>query len=180
MTAICFSDRFTCACPSSVATRTGSSGLPSLPGTPGSPCQSARNRRARECQRVRRQAEGRSYPELTPNTGGTLPETPLSAEVGLLASTLNSQRDHVLGILDGLSEVDLRRPVLPTGWTSLGLVQHLALDVERFWFRRVMAGQPDEAEEPIENAWLVGSDVPAADVLGCYRREVERANAIIA
>jgi Protein of unknown function (DUF664) len=31
--------------------------------------------------------------------------------------------------------------VLPSGWTCLGLVQHLALDVERFWFREIVAGE---------------------------------------
>ena len=45
---------------------------------------------------------------------------------------LSAQRKHVLGILEGLDEDALRRPVLPSGWTCLGLVQHLALDVERF------------------------------------------------
>ncbi|QNK83704.1 DUF664 domain-containing protein [Nakamurella sp. PAMC28650] len=58
-----------------------------------------------------------------------------------LLSHLNAQRHHVLGSLDGLSEADLRRPVLPSGWSCLGLVQHLALDVERFWFRALVALQ---------------------------------------
>lgn len=47
----------------------------------------------------------------------------------------------MLGILENLPEEALLRPVLPTGWTCAGLVQHLALDVERFWFRQVMAGE---------------------------------------
>ncbi len=97
----------------------------------------------------------------------------------LLLSTLNDQRNHVLGILDGLSDDDLRRPVLPSGWTCLGLVNHLALDVERFWFSRVTAGQPDEPGESTDDAWQVSADVPAAAVLDLYRREIERANAII-
>src|SRR5262245_60649970 len=49
--------------------------------------------------------------------GGTVPDTAVHGESGVLLASLNSQRDHVLGILDGLSEEDLRRPVLPTGWT---------------------------------------------------------------
>jgi hypothetical protein len=61
---------------------------------------------------------------------------------GALLSSLTSQRGHVLGILEGLPEVALRKPVLPSGWTCLGLVRHLALDVERFWFRAVVAGEP--------------------------------------
>jgi hypothetical protein len=58
-----------------------------------------------------------------------------------LRSALTNQRDHVLGILEGLSDDDLRRPVLPSQWTCLDLVHHLALDVERFWFRDVFAGE---------------------------------------
>ncbi len=46
-----------------------------------------------------------------------------------LLAYLNAQRDHVLGILEGLDEETLGRPVLPSGWTCLGLVHHLALDV---------------------------------------------------
>ena len=39
---------------------------------------------------------------------------------------------HVRGTLDELDGDALRRPVLPSGWHCPGLVQHLALDVERF------------------------------------------------
>lgn len=48
-----------------------------------------------------------------------------------------------MGILDGLDADALRQAVLPSGWNCLGLVQHLALDVERFWFRAVVAGEKD-------------------------------------
>ena len=102
-----------------------------------------------------------------------------SPEMNLLRETLNEGRKHVLGILDGLSDEDLRRPVLPSGWTCLGLVNHLALDVERFWFTHVAAGQPEEPSEPGEDAWKVGPDIPAAAVLDLYRREIERANTVI-
>ena len=100
-------------------------------------------------------------------------------ESGALLSSLNDQREHVLGILEGLSTEALRRPVLPSGWTCLGLVQHLAVDVERFWFRQVVAGEPVDDGESAD-AWQVAPDVPAEAVLGLYRREIELANAIIA
>ena len=109
-----------------------------------------------------------------------------STETGTLLSTLNGQRRHVLGILDGLPDADLLRPVLPSGWNCVGLVRHLALDVERFWFRHVIAGQPEEAdipgeaEEPDTDAWEVGPDVPVQAVLDLYRREIELADAVIA
>jgi uncharacterized damage-inducible protein DinB len=97
-----------------------------------------------------------------------------------LLSRLNRQREHVLGALEGLSDEELRQAVLPTGWNCLGLVNHLAFDVERFWFRDVMAGEPRDRPDTPENAWLVGPDISAESVLGTYRQEIERANAIIA
>ena len=100
----------------------------------------------------------------------------------LLTSYLNAQRDHVLGILEGLDEEAPRRPVLPSGWTCVGLVRHLTLDIERFWFRAVVAAEPtiiDEQDDATEDAWHVGPDVPAEAVLELYRQEIDLANAII-
>ena len=104
----------------------------------------------------------------------------MSAQTAVLLSALNNQRDHVLGILDGLSEDDLRRPVLPSQWTCLGLVHHLALDVEQFWFRRVVSGERGDGTDSADDAWQVSPDVPAKAVLDLYRQEIELANAIIA
>src|SRR5262245_19452159 len=102
-----------------------------------------------------------------------------STEGKALLESLSDQRQHVLGILEGLSEAALRRPVLPSGWTCLGLVHHLAVDVERFWFRAVMAGEPMETAADAVDAWQVGPEVPAVAVLNLYRREIELADAII-
>jgi hypothetical protein len=102
-------------------------------------------------------------------------------EITALLNCLTAQRRHVLGILDGLDEADLRRPVLPSGWSCLGLVRHLALDVERFWFGAVLAGDPAviAALDEEADAWQVDPDAPAADVLDGYRREIALADAII-
>jgi uncharacterized damage-inducible protein DinB len=97
----------------------------------------------------------------------------------MLIAHLQAQRDHVLGALVGLSDDDLRRPVLPSGWSCLGLVQHLALDVERFWFRSVVGGEEVELPDGDEG-WTVGTDVAASEVLDLYRDETARADAVIA
>ena len=103
-------------------------------------------------------------------------------EIPALLSSLNNQRAHVLGILEGLAGEALRRPVLPSGWTCLGLVRHLALDVERFWFRAVIAGEQTviDALAGAGDAWQVASDVRAEDIFNLYRQETELANAIVA
>jgi uncharacterized damage-inducible protein DinB len=107
-----------------------------------------------------------------------------AAEVTVLLSYLTAQRRHVLDILDGLDEESLRRPVLPSGWSCAGLVRHLALDVERFWFRAVVAGERAVIDElPAEankRAWHVGPEVPVGSVLDQYRQEIVLADAIIA
>ena len=65
----------------------------------------------------------------------------MDQERGLLADLLNAERDHVLGILEGFSEEQLRRPVLPSGWNCLGMAKHLALSDEYYWFRCVVGGE---------------------------------------
>jgi hypothetical protein len=110
-------------------------------------------------------------------------QSTLDAESKALLSYLTGQREHVLGILDGLPAESLRRPVLPSGWTCLGMVGHLALEVERFWFRRVIAGEAVDLPRPMGSgtpAWQLGDDMTADEVLALYRREIELADPIIA
>ncbi len=107
----------------------------------------------------------------------------MTAEAELLLAHLRSQRRHVLGILEGLDEEALRRPVLPSGWSCLGLVRHLALDDERFWFRGVVAGEQeikDEVAASTESAWVLRSDDTADTVFALYREEAARTDAIVA
>jgi uncharacterized damage-inducible protein DinB len=101
-------------------------------------------------------------------------------EKRLLQGHLAAQRRHVLGTIDGLDDEQLRRPVLPSGWSCLGMLRHLALSDEHYWFRCVMGGEPQDyfPTEP-GGDWVVGEDEPAADVLATYREECERADAVI-
>lgn len=107
---------------------------------------------------------------------------PADPETRALLAALDGQRGHVLAALDGLTAADLHRPVLPSGWTCLGLVQHLALDVERFWFRAVVPGDRAviDALDDTADAWRVGPDVPPAEVLDRYRAETALSDAVIA
>lgn len=105
-----------------------------------------------------------------------------SAEHAVLTASLQEQRDHVVGILEGLSETELHRPILPSGWTCLGLVNHLTFDVERFWFRGVIAGEPAvtaELERRRTESWNVVLDASSHDVLRRYRHEAALATTII-
>lgn len=103
-------------------------------------------------------------------------------EIDVLLGYLDAQREHVLGILEGLDEDALRRAVLPSGWTCLGMVQHLALDDERFWFQAVVAGDRaviDQVVNAPEDSWKVAADVPVERVFDLYRQHIDRSNAIM-
>jgi uncharacterized damage-inducible protein DinB len=97
----------------------------------------------------------------------------------LLLEYLRSQRRHVAQTLTGLSEADARRAVLPSGWTMLGLVNHLRLDVERFWFRAVFAGEQVELCHGAE-AWQVEPTATIASAVAAYETESALADVIIA
>lgn len=104
-----------------------------------------------------------------------------SAERALLLRRLTAQRQHVLGQLDGLSDEQLRRPVLPSGWSCLGLVRHLTLSDERYWFEVVVAGGSLDWWPEGDNAdWRVEPDEPAESVLEAYSLAIEQSDAIIA
>lgn len=97
-----------------------------------------------------------------------------------LIAALDGARSHVLAQLEGLTDADLRRPVLPSGWHCLGLVRHLTLSDERYWFEVVMAGGSLDWWPTAENGdWLVGQDESAEDVLAAYRAAIEASDAVI-
>jgi hypothetical protein len=99
----------------------------------------------------------------------------------VLLSRLTGQRAHVLEQLEGLSDEQLRRPVLPSGWSCLGLVRHLTLSDERYWFEVVVAGDPlDFWPEGDNGDWRVEPDEPAEEVIEAYRAAIARADEIIA
>jgi hypothetical protein len=105
----------------------------------------------------------------------------MSSEAEVLLGSLNLQRAHVLGAVEGLSDEQLRRPVLPSGWNCLGMLKHLALADEHYWFRSVVGGEPlDFLPREGNPDWTVAPDETAADVFDLYRAEIERANVVIA
>ena len=104
----------------------------------------------------------------------------MSRERQVLLRHLEDQRRHVLAMLEGLSDEQLRQPVLPSGWQCLGLVKHLALSDEHYWFRCVVAGESlDYFPTEPNGDWQVGPEESAEDVLELYREEIRRANQII-
>lgn len=103
------------------------------------------------------------------------------SERGTLTGALASARRHVLGQLEDLTEDQLRCAVAPSGWTPLGLVLHLTLSDERYWFQVVVAGGPLDFWPEGRNAdWEVRSEEPADAVIAAYTAAITAADAIIA
>jgi uncharacterized damage-inducible protein DinB len=104
----------------------------------------------------------------------------------LLLTFLDAQRRSVLAIVDGLSDDDLRKPVVPSGWTPLGLIEHLA-GAEYYWFDIIAAGggsdlpRPEEMDEGEQDrdAPFTTTD-SKQEVFDLYRDQCEKANALLA
>jgi len=100
----------------------------------------------------------------------------------LLAGYLDFYRDAILRKLDGMTDDELRTSRVPSGWTPLGLVNHLA-GVERRWFQWGFAGI--QIEHPWGTGgpgadWVPPADRTTDDVVGAYRDACARSRAIAA
>ena len=108
--------------------------------------------------------------------------TPLTGpEKPSLQAFLDKQREVMLWKLDGLSDDQLRHPVVPSGTNLLGLIKHLAA-VEYGWFcvtfgRNV---EPLPFDEDDEDADLrVGPDETTDDIMAFYARARAAADEVI-
>jgi hypothetical protein len=100
-----------------------------------------------------------------------------------LLDYLHTARDAVVWKLDGLSEYDVRRPIVPTGTNLLGLVKHLTR-TELNYFGPVFGrpvGQPDAWSGGIEeNAdFFARVDETREDIVDGYRRACAAADETI-
>jgi Protein of unknown function (DUF664) len=97
---------------------------------------------------------------------------------------LQAAREAMLWKLDGLSEYDVRRPMVPTGTNLLGLVKHLA-SVEFGYFGETF-GRPfseplpwlEEGAEPNADMWAT-PDESRAEIIGLYHRAWAHSDATI-
>lgn len=95
---------------------------------------------------------------------------------------LQSAREAMLWKLDGLSEYDVRRPVVPTGTNLLGLVKHLAGGEFGYFgetFGRPSADQlPWDESDP--NSDMFASPGESREfIVGLYRKAWSHADATI-
>jgi uncharacterized damage-inducible protein DinB len=98
-----------------------------------------------------------------------------------LKVALDRHRDAVLWKLEGVSDEDLRRPLVPSGSSLLGLVKHLAA-VEYGWFCDTF-GRPAEPlpfdDDDPDADLRVRPEETTADVLAFYTRARATADRVI-
>ena len=102
-----------------------------------------------------------------------------------LLAFLQAQRDAVVAIVDGLDEKAWHRPVVPSGWTPAGLVEHLG-GAEWHWFQGVVSGahpEPPPGDEDLpayDPTAAFVTDEPSAEIIRFYRDQCARSDEVLA
>lgn len=113
----------------------------------------------------------------------TEPPDTLTDPRALLTGYLDYYRDALLRKLDGMPEDALRTSRLPSGWTPLALLKHLAF-VERRWFRWGFAAERvDEVwgdRHPGARAWHVDETETLDGLRVLFLDECARSRTIVA
>ncbi|AWB87097.1 DinB family protein [Mycetocola zhujimingii] len=110
---------------------------------------------------------------------------PLTDPKDDLAIYLQRAREALLWKLDGVSEYDVRRPLVPTGTNLLGLIKHIA-GVEAGYLGETF-GRPfpeplpwmDDDAEPNADMWAT-ADESRESIIALYRRVWKHSDATVA
>lgn len=92
-----------------------------------------------------------------------------TGELDVAHAFLKFQRHCVLKKAEGLTEDQLRRPMVVSGTSLLGLIQHLT-EAERLWFDHHLGGNDWSEEDELDMA--VPAELTAEDVIQGYRAAI--------
>jgi uncharacterized damage-inducible protein DinB len=110
------------------------------------------------------------------------PPPAVADERAALAAWLDWHRIALIEKLDGLDDEQLRRPMVPSGTSLLGLVKHLT-EVEQGWFVNEYAQLGEaplfETEEDPEAGFHPESDETAESIVAGYLAMCERSRKIL-
>jgi hypothetical protein len=96
-----------------------------------------------------------------------------TGELDTALAFLRFARECLLKKLDGLTDEQVRRVLVPSGTNLLGLVQHSIVG-ERYWFRHHLLGEYDDmAEDDWDFEMDVAAEVHTEQVIADYRRAAE-------
>jgi uncharacterized damage-inducible protein DinB len=118
--------------------------------------------------------------QSTPGTIAAMEQrygTPVAGtEKEVLGGFLDHYRRTLLQICQGLSEEQLRKPMVPSGTSLLGLVKHLAYN-EYGWFQETIANEkfdcPFDTEDP-DADFRIEEGERSEDIFDLYRRACDR------
>ncbi|HVA20547.1 MAG TPA: DinB family protein [Candidatus Micrarchaeia archaeon] len=99
----------------------------------------------------------------------------------LLTTYLDFYRDTILRKLDGMSEADLRQSRLPSGWTPLQLLKHLA-HVERRWLQWGFRGEPIAqlwGEDDARGRWAIEPGESSGEIRSFFLDSCDRSRRIV-
>jgi Protein of unknown function (DUF664) len=99
-----------------------------------------------------------------------------TGELDTALAFLDFVRSCVLKKAAGLTEEQLRRAVVPSGTSILGLIQHLSVG-ERFWFGYQLTGIGDDADFDFD--MVVPPERSGAEVIQDYRAAIQQSNELI-
>ncbi len=100
------------------------------------------------------------------------PPCDIGEPVALLLGYLDFLEDVTLRKISGLTEERLRTNAVPSGWTPLGMIKHLAC-TERFWTRHVFLGEDVDFSWPghPDAEWRVAGADTTESITSFYRGE---------
>jgi uncharacterized damage-inducible protein DinB len=101
----------------------------------------------------------------------------------MLENFLDYYRETILWKVSGMSDEELRKVIVPSGWSLLGMVKHLGY-VEQNWFRNKLAGEKDLpapwTDEDPDADMRVEQGETTEQILQFYRDMCERSRSIAA
>lgn len=108
---------------------------------------------------------------------------PIAAgEKEVLEGFLDHYRALLLALCEGLSEEELRRPMVASGTCLLGLVKHLSL-VERWWFQENVGNEPHDFEFDAADPdadFRIEDGETAEQIFGMYRASCTKSREVLA
>jgi Protein of unknown function (DUF664) len=99
-----------------------------------------------------------------------------TGELDTALAFLDFARACVVKKLNGLDEEQVRRVLVPSGTSLLGLVQHLIVS-EQYWFAHHVRGDDPDAE--FDFGMDVAEGRRTADLIAEYRSAIAQSNAIV-
>jgi len=106
-----------------------------------------------------------------------------SGEREMLEAHLEDTRETVVAKCAGISESDARRKLGPSNTSVAGILKHLT-NVERWWFRRQLAGEEnvafDWSDSQIDLEFIISDDETMETLLTSYSQACEQSRAIAA